>query len=288
LGVALLKDRNGQIQLDVPVDGSLDDPDFRIRKVILHTIVNLLARAATSPFSLLGSLFGGQGEEVRYQVFAPGHAELSPSEKSKLDALAHALYERPGLQIEIQGSADPVKDRDGLRVLRLEGNLRSAYWSSLGKSARAATSPDLVVLTPEDRERWIKKLYARGLEEGQIDSQFAGTNGASGPPPPPSLYQSTKRVHGATRLMRSEEVPPPTPTSPPGSFTVAADPFEQALLNSIAISDADFESLAADRTKVVRDYLLQAGKVEPERIYLSETRPGGLSMEGPRTSILFR
>ena len=77
LAIAILKDRNGQILLDVPVEGSLDDPQFRVRKVILHTLLNILEKAATSPFSLLGAVFGGGGEELSYQDFAPGSAVFS-------------------------------------------------------------------------------------------------------------------------------------------------------------------------------------------------------------------
>ena len=71
LGVALLKDIDGRIVIDLPVSGSLDDPEFRVGQVVLRVIVNLLTKAAVSPFALLGSMFGG-GEELAYQEFAPG------------------------------------------------------------------------------------------------------------------------------------------------------------------------------------------------------------------------
>jgi hypothetical protein len=76
LAVAVLKDRNGVIKLDVPIEGSLDDPEFHFHRVILHTIGNIITKIVTSPFAALGSLFGGHGEEVSYQDFTPGSAEL--------------------------------------------------------------------------------------------------------------------------------------------------------------------------------------------------------------------
>ncbi|MGD0615065.1 MAG: DUF748 domain-containing protein, partial [Verrucomicrobiota bacterium] len=76
LAVAILKDRSGKIELDVPIEGSLDDPQFRLHKVVVRAVVNLLTKVATSPFSLLGSAFGGKGEEIRYQDFGPGSSEL--------------------------------------------------------------------------------------------------------------------------------------------------------------------------------------------------------------------
>ena len=137
LAIAILKDRNGQILLDVPVEGSLDDPQFRVRKVIFHTLLNILEKAATSPFSLLGAVFGGGGEELSYQDFAPGSAVLSLANEKKLDSLVKGLYERPGLQLEIAGSVDPEADRDSLRHASLDKQFRTRQWLSLRKSERA-------------------------------------------------------------------------------------------------------------------------------------------------------
>ncbi len=53
LGVAILKDREGKIVLNVPVEGSLDDPKFLIHKVVMRALVDILTKVATSPFSLL-------------------------------------------------------------------------------------------------------------------------------------------------------------------------------------------------------------------------------------------
>jgi len=77
LAIAILKDREGKIVLDVPIEGSIDDPQFRIGKVVTRAVLNILTKVATSPFSLLGAAFGG-GEELSYQGFAFGSAELAP------------------------------------------------------------------------------------------------------------------------------------------------------------------------------------------------------------------
>ena len=78
LGVALLKDMDGKIVIDVPVQGSTDDPSFRVGRVVLRVIVNLLTKAAVSPFSLLGAAFGGGGDELAFQDFDPGSTEIRP------------------------------------------------------------------------------------------------------------------------------------------------------------------------------------------------------------------
>src|SRR6185369_5536463 len=111
LGVALLKDRNGRIEFDVPVTGRLDDPKFAVGPIIWHVVENLLLKAATSPFSLLGALVGGGGEELSFIEFAPGQSSVSDTETAKIEKLGKALYERPALNLEISGSADDSRDR---------------------------------------------------------------------------------------------------------------------------------------------------------------------------------
>ncbi len=159
LAIAILKDRDGKIVLDVPIEGSLDDPKFRIGKVVQRAIVNILEKVATSPFSLLGALFGGGGEELGYQDFAAGSAELTADDTKKLDSLAKGLYERPGLSLEIAGSIDPDGDREGLQRAALDKEIRTRIWMKLRKAEQATNSVDQIVLTPDDRVHWVKKLY---------------------------------------------------------------------------------------------------------------------------------
>jgi uncharacterized protein involved in outer membrane biogenesis len=100
LAVALLKDRNGVIDLNLPVTGSLDDPQFRIGPIIWQAFINLLTKIVEAPFALIGSLFGG-GEELAYVDFAPGSAMLTPAEQEKIGKLAKGLSERPELKLDI-------------------------------------------------------------------------------------------------------------------------------------------------------------------------------------------
>ena len=82
LAISLLKNREGEIELDLPVSGSLDDPTFRVRKVILKTLVNLLEKAATSPFALVGALIPG-GADVSTISFPCGTARLDEEATKK-------------------------------------------------------------------------------------------------------------------------------------------------------------------------------------------------------------
>ena len=151
-------------------------PKFRIGKVVMYAIGNILEKVATSPFSLLGAVFGGGGEELSYQDFAPGSAELSPDDTNKLDLLVKGLYERPGLQLEISGSVDPASDRDGLQRIALDKQLRTLKWQSLGKAEHAATTPDQIVLTPDERTSLVKKLFGEAQADGKITPALLAAN----------------------------------------------------------------------------------------------------------------
>ncbi|WP_417565285.1 DUF748 domain-containing protein [Marinobacter sp.] len=121
LGLALLRDRKGIIEVNLPISGDLSNPDFSVGQVVMRAFVNLLAKAATSPFSMLGSiadLAGFSGEELGKVGFVPGSIELAEGEADKLSALADALLERPNLLLNIRGSVEPQVD--GLALLREE------------------------------------------------------------------------------------------------------------------------------------------------------------------------
>jgi hypothetical protein len=279
LGIAVLKDRSGKIVLDVPIEGSLDDPQFRLHKVITRTMWNIVEKAITSPFSVLGAMFGGKGEEISFQEFPAGSAELTPASKEKLDVLVKALYERPGLQLEITGSVDKNADIGGLRTLFLEKQLRAQKWQAMRKADRDVTTAEQITITPEERVSVVQKLYADFLAKGLIL-----TNTAAGAAPvvlPPSR-RSAPAERGASQLMARDSSPATPQAAVAGTTSTVTDSFELALLNSISVADQDFEGLASDRAKAVRAYILEGGKVEAERLFLTEAKAGSLKTEGPR------
>ncbi|HEY6125421.1 MAG TPA: DUF748 domain-containing protein, partial [Steroidobacteraceae bacterium] len=124
LAVALLKDRNGVIDIDLPMTGSLDDPQFRMGPLIWKAFVGLIGKAATAPFALLGRLFGG-GEEMNLIEFEPGSAALDPAAQEKIVAITRALTERPGLKLDVPTTYSPELDRASINAQRLEGLLRT-------------------------------------------------------------------------------------------------------------------------------------------------------------------
>lgn len=154
LAIALLKDSKGNIDLDLPVKGSLDDPKFSLGSAILTVLQNLIIDIVTAPFKMLGALFGG-GEELQYLQFEPGSAEMTDAAREKLAILAKALTERPALNLDIQGRIDPDADRNALRRLRFERRLKNLKLKSL----RRAVPIEEIEISAEEREALIRQAY---------------------------------------------------------------------------------------------------------------------------------
>jgi uncharacterized protein involved in outer membrane biogenesis len=153
LGLALLRDQDGVIEVDLPISGDLSDPGFGVGKVVMRAFVNLLVKAAASPFSMLGSIAemaGLSGEELGQVNFPPGSAELADGESIKLKALADALRERPDLLLNIRGGFTP--EADGLALLRkdLTNNGKEPLSDDAWRSARDAYVAGEQTVPPED------------------------------------------------------------------------------------------------------------------------------------------
>jgi hypothetical protein len=149
--VALLKDRNGVIDFNLPISGSLKDPDFSVGGLVIKLIVNLLGKALTAPFSLFS---GGDADDLSQVLFAPGNAQLSTP--AQLDQVAKMLDERPGLSLTITGHADAVAEKTALQaaqldaaVLRLSGDA-SAGLKRLYDSSKLPDKPRNVLGLAKD------------------------------------------------------------------------------------------------------------------------------------------
>jgi hypothetical protein len=152
--VGLLKDRKGLIEVDMPIRGNLNDPDFKYGKVVISTLLNLLGKVVASPFALMGKLVPGGGSEADLQFieFQPGSAALLESEVHKLDALEKALDERAGLRLDIKGATDATLDVAVLQTMKLRAQLFSMS---------GGVKPDQEELSPKEEQRLVEKLYAK-------------------------------------------------------------------------------------------------------------------------------
>lgn len=152
LAVALLADRRGVIDLDLPISGSLNDPQFRLGPVIGKVILNLIGKALTSPFSLLASAFGG-GEEMSSVAFAPGSATLSPEAQQNLGKVAKALADRPTLKLTVTGTANLAEEREGLQRERVQQLVRA--------EKRRAQPDSTEPVTADEYPALLKAAYGR-------------------------------------------------------------------------------------------------------------------------------
>lgn len=198
LAVALLKDRNGRIDIDLPIRGDLSDPDFKYGKVVISTLLNLLTKMVASPFALVGKLIpgGGSGEDLQYFEFSAGSAIASDDDVQKADALVKALSERPGLRLEITGTADPVRDREALGFRKLSTELLARWTRERGKPAAGESMP------AADEQRLLKALY----EERRAGAAAEPARTASSPPATPPAVEEMRRELAAAMPIDEEDL----------------------------------------------------------------------------------
>lgn len=240
LAVALLKDRNGNIDVNLPISGSLDDPQFSVGGIVIKVIVNLVVKAVTAPFALIGSLFGG-GEELAYLEFDYGRETLAKEAEGKLNTIAKALNDRPGLKLDIAGQVDPEKDVDALRQLQLERKVKAQKLKELLKNSDFSGSVDEVKLEQGEYARYLGAAY----KQEKIPNKPRNFVGMAKDLPPSEM--------------------------------------EKLILATIQVSEGDLQDLANHRSREAKEYLVNNGKIAPERIFL--LAPQGAKNDQPKARL---
>ena len=293
LGVALLKDMEGKIVIDVPMTGSIDDPNLRIGKVVLRVIVNLLTKVATSPFALLGSMFGGGGDELAYQDFAPGAPVLQPEGIKKLETMVKALTSRPGLSLGLEGSYDGPADTYALKRQKFADSVRRAIWEAKHAADANIAPPDQLVIPPEENTAMVKKLYDEKFPPGtQFGAPLAKAPVAAAPPPAPKKGFMGRVVDVVTlKGLRSEKTKADETAKPPeakpadlaGAAGPSLEEMTGRLAEAVEVNDNDLRALAQSRAQQVRDYFINTGKIDPERLFLAKDKADSTQAgKGPR------
>ncbi|WP_341918579.1 DUF748 domain-containing protein [Polaromonas sp. YR568] len=159
LAVALLADRNGVIDIDLPISGSLNDPQFSLGPVIVKVILNLIAKAITAPFSLLASAFGGSAEELGVVGFVSGSALLTPESQAGLDKVGKALADRPALQLTVVGTSSLEAEREGWRRARLDAMVRAEKRRAIVREG--GSTADIPAVSPAEYPALLKQVYQR-------------------------------------------------------------------------------------------------------------------------------
>jgi hypothetical protein len=160
LAVALLKDRNGVIDINLPIGGSLDDPQFSVGGIVWQLILNILVKAVTSPFALLGAVFsGGSAEELSYVEFDYGRASLNQTAQSKIAAVAKAMSDRPSVNLELSGRVDPATDLEGIKRVGIERKVKTQKLKELVRRGEAVKSIDEVRIEASEYPQYLKAAY---------------------------------------------------------------------------------------------------------------------------------
>ncbi len=237
LAVALLADRNGVIDIDLPVSGSLNDPQFSVGTIVFKLIINLVVKALTSPFSLLASAFGGGGDELGQVSFPSGSAALSTQAHPGLEKIVKALQDRPNLKMTVVGQASLEVEREGYKKERLKALVaaekrRTAIASGSGSStALSATQTAAIKVSEAEYPTLLKEVYKR-----------------SDVPKPRNAIGFAK------------DIP-------------AAD-MEALLLASLPVTEQAMQELALARGVAVRDYLAAQG-LPLDRLFLGAAKAVG-------------
>ncbi len=231
LGVALLKNRKGEIDLDVPVTGRIDAPEFSVGYFVLKIIGNIIEKAVTAPFSFIGSIFGG-GEELGYVEFDYGSPQITDEGIGKLDILVKALYDRPLLKLGIEGHVDIENDSESLRRATLEKKVKTAKYDYRIKKGLKSPPVEEIVIESDEYREYLVMVYNAGLKEKKPEK------GGKAKPVP-------------AEKMSDEEI-------------------ERLILDDIVVTEDDLRTLLYERSTGVRNYILSSGKVEKERIFLVE------------------
>ncbi|MBV8403136.1 MAG: DUF748 domain-containing protein [Gammaproteobacteria bacterium] len=247
IAVALLKDRNGVIDLNLPMSGSLDDPQFRIGPIVWKMFVNLITKVAAAPFALLGHLFGGGNEHLNIIEFDAGSAELQKPAQDQLASVAQALKERPQLKLDVPIVFVDSVDRPALAAAHLRGELQARELATREGRRHPDTAFDLALADPQ---RHFKLL----LEQYQADFGKAR-------PLPPSVVAVQQAKRGETP-----------------AYDAAVNDLEAALIDHVQVPDSDLQQLGKQRAQAIQGALVTSGGVETSRVFVvnaSQQPPAG-------------
>src|SRR5690606_2929137 len=166
LAVALLKDSRGVIDIELPVSGDLNDPQFSVMPIIWQTLRNLVVRAVQAPFKMLGNLAGAGDQDLSQVLFTGGSSTLDETAQSNLETLAKALAERPSLRLEVEGGASFAADGASFGRARLEREYQSTLYSILQRRGeKVPANADQLQVPDSDRPALPEGIYRSRLAQ---------------------------------------------------------------------------------------------------------------------------
>jgi hypothetical protein len=237
LAVSLLKDADGVIKIDLPVDGDINDPEFRIGGVVWQAVTTLITKIVSAPFRLLGNLIGIDSEDFGQFEFLAGRADLTPPELEKIIQLEEALQKRPELQIEISGVTDKAIDIPAMKLIRLRDIASERLGETMG------VQDDQAMMLDEEIRAVVELLFSERFPEVPMEGLKA--EHTAPPADDPDGKAVLDELAYATELWRR-------------------------LLAAEVISDQDLAGLANARAEAIRTAFLASGQIDANRIAIAE------------------
>ncbi|MGY2042192.1 DUF748 domain-containing protein [Pseudomonas pergaminensis] len=240
LAIALLKDSDGKISIELPVTGDLNNPQFSVMPIVWQTLRNLVVRAATAPFKFIGGLVtGGGSEDLGNVSFAPGSSELNKDAEGALNTLAKALKERPTLRLEIEGTAAASSDGPFLAAQRLEREYQYNYYKMLQRRGdKVPAQASLLVVPDGEKAPLLEGIYRTRLKQQ-----------------PPAEWKDLSRDDRTAKL-------------------------KDGVIKFWSTSDVLLRQLGQDRASTIKDYLVDKGQLEDDRVYFIDANLGQAEKDG--------
>ncbi|WJM96803.1 DUF748 domain-containing protein [Pseudomonas defluvii] len=240
LAVALLKDTEGKISIELPISGDLNNPQFSVMPIVWQTLRNLVMRAAQAPFKFIGGLVsGGDAQDLGSVAFTPGSSDLSSDAKGALDKLASALKARPELRLEIEGTSAQSSDGPLIAEQRLEREYQATYYKMLQRRGDKVPAQATQLQVPDDEKpAMLEAIYRSRLKQQ-----------------PPAQWE---------QLSRKERT----------------DNLRNAVITSWAESPLLLRQLGQARASSIKDYLVDQGKLEDQRVYFVDATLGQAEADG--------
>ena len=244
LAVALLKDPEGKIDIDLPVRGNVDDPEFRYGGLIWKALTNLVIKIVASPFALLANLVGPESSELEYIAFVEGRADLTPPEQEKIAKLAEALAMRPALALEVSGVVD--RERDGLAIQKTKLDRLVEE-----RIAALATDGDDQAMFAEQQQAVLEELFTEQSQTGD----------------PELALEELKAAHTTMSQPTDDE-------EPQEQFDALAygNELRRRLIELQPLTDAELDALALERSNNTQAAVIAVNPELQNRTSIGETQ----------------
>jgi uncharacterized protein involved in outer membrane biogenesis len=240
LAIALLKDVDGKISIELPVTGDLNNPQFSVMPIVWQTLRNLIVKAAAAPFKMIGGLINGGGSEDLGTVsFAPGSSDLNKDAEAALVKLSQALKERPALRLEIEGTAAQSSDGPLLANQRLEREYQYNYYKMLQRRGDKVPAQASLIQVPENE----KGPLLEGIYRTRLKTQ------------PPAEWKDLGKEERTAKM-------------------------REGVIKFWSSSDVLLRQLGQDRASSIKDYLVDKGQLADERVYFIDANLGEAESDG--------